>query len=118
MGSFPWMPGFFYLHKGRKMQNGKERKEIINGTKCETCCDSGWCWNALKESLRALCLGPFKDFQDFQEKFRADNSKGEVTEKERAKSLRKHIRKTKLEEYRENRMQCDLFGSEKPNDDE
>ncbi len=90
----------------------------MKGTKCESCCDFAWCWNALN-SARDLCLGPFKNLEDFKKKFRESNKEGEISEEERKRSLRKHIRKTKLEEYRENRMQCDLFStSEDKKDDE
>lgn len=49
------------------------RMEKIKGTKCEKCFDGAWCWCALKESCRKICLGPFLSFEDFQEKFRESN---------------------------------------------
>ena len=91
--------------------NGKNRYEHIIVTKCEPCCDSDWCWNALKESYRKECLGPFKDLEDFRVKFGAINQGSEVSKEKRAKSLQVLIWKSKVEEYREAKMLCEHLSS-------
>jgi hypothetical protein len=100
----------------KEMENKKSRYQIIKGTKCETCYKADYCWNALKESDRSACLGPFKDLEDFKEKFRASNEE-EAAEKEREQSAQKYKRWSQLEEYRINRMLCDLLSSGKSSEE-
>ena len=67
-----------------------------------------------------LCLGPFKDEDDRTEKIKADNRKEEeAIENEREAGLRKLRRRDRIEEYRINRMLCDLlFAGDEPNETE
>ena len=79
----------------------EKRQEQIKGTKCETCCDSDWCWNALT-SMRDDCIGPFKDPEDFKMKWH------EFQKKEAQEAvIEKLQRKQKYEEFRENRSFCE-----------
>lgn len=83
----------------------------IKGTKCESCYDADWCWNALKESAKNDCLGPFNDLEYFRKKFDASNQEDELSKEIREKSLRILIWKSKVEEYREVKMLTDYYSS-------
>ena len=61
-----------------------------------------------------LCLGPFKDDNDWTEKIRADHQKEEDANKgEREAGLRKLQKGNRLEEYRINRMLAALLSERK-----
>jgi hypothetical protein len=83
------------------MDDKQKRYEKIKGTKCESCCDADWCWNALT-SLRDACLGPFKDLDDFKIKWnefqKMENEKADIDGLER---------RIKREEHRDNKSLCD-----------
>jgi len=58
-----------------------------------------------------LCLGPFKDDEDWARKIREDNEREEEAErKERDSGLKKFKRRQQVEDYQINRMLCDLLG--------
>ena len=60
-----------------------------------------------------MCLGPFKDDNDWTEKLRAYHRKEEeAKEKEREAGLRKLQKRNRLEEYRLNRMIAELISEE------
>lgn len=97
------------------MDDKTARQEKIKGTKCVTCCDSDWCWNALS-ALRNDCLGPFKDPEDFKAKWREFQAK-----EDQETVLKKWERKLMYEDFRENRSFCehkaDLARKKKHEDD-
>ncbi len=78
----------------------------------------------LLPSQRAtLCLGPFKDDEDWARKIREDNAKEEadrqVSEAELRRLIRRKQKDHQEEEYRINRMLSDLLSSvEEQKDDD
>ena len=87
--------------------------------KCPYCFRKDGCM--LLPSQRAtLCLGPFKDDEDWTRKIREDNAKEEeAIRKAREAGLKKYRKRQQVEEYQINRMLCDLLSSiEEPKADE
>ena len=66
-----------------------------------------------------LCLGPFKDDNDWTEKIKADNRREEeAKEKERETGIRKLQKQNRLEEYRINRMLAEFISEGKDSSDD
>ncbi len=92
------------------MDDKKHFQSIID-KKCPYCFRKDECmlFSSRHRGIK-LCLGPFKDDNDWTEKIREDHRKEEeAKKKEREAGLRKLQRQNRREEYRINRMLAEFI---------